>query len=90
MIFVDVPNGSTKITVSGDTYNLRGKLGMNGLGLKFDSSKRCWNGDVSLKALETLSNFSGVILTPEALDMITQFQRSAAKRAAYLASRRNH
>jgi hypothetical protein len=86
MIFVNVRD--TKISVTGDTFNIRSKLGAAGLGFKFNKDKRQWTGRSSLKALEFLADQSGAILTPEANDEIALFHKAAQKRAAYMASRR--
>lgn len=85
MIHIDVR--CLTITVTGDTYPIRSTLGTK-LGFKFDREKKRWTGQNSLKALETLQDQSGAILTPAAHDELQMFYRAAEKRAAYLAGRR--
>jgi hypothetical protein len=86
MIFVNVQD--TTISVTGNTFDIRSKLGTAGLGFKFNKDKKQWTGRLSLKALEVLQEQSGASLGPEAMDAITDFRLAAQKRAAYMASRR--
>jgi len=86
MIFVNVRD--TKISVTGDTFNIRSKLGAACLGFKFNKGRKQWTGRSSLKALEFLADQSGAVLTAEAHDEIALFHKAAQKRAAYTASRK--
>lgn len=85
MIFIDVKD--TEIKVSGETYPINSVLGARGLQFKFNKDTKAWRGPLSLKALETLQDQSGAVLTSSAQDEIARFQMAAKKRAAYLKSR---
>lgn len=82
MIFIDVID--TEIKVSGETYPINKTLGQSGLKFKFNKDKDVWRGPCSLRALETLQEQSGAILTSSALDEMARFQKAAEKRAAYM------
>lgn len=85
MIFVEV--WDTEITVSGETFPINKILGQSGLKFKFNKEKKTWRGKCSLRALETLQEQSGAILSSSAKDEMARFQKAAQKRAAYMASR---
>jgi hypothetical protein len=87
MIFVDVMNAGTEIRVSGDTYPIRNRLGINGIGLKFNKRSNSWEGPASLKNLMLLKKQSGVTLTAEAEEAIRDFEIAARKRRAYIEQR---
>jgi len=84
MIFVRVYD--LEVRVHGDTYPLQSRLGMNGLGLKFHRPTKEWRGKANLKNLLYLQELSGAILSPDALEMIEEFQVAAARRRSCRAS----
>jgi hypothetical protein len=85
-IFVDLIGDHIK--VSGDTYPINRVLGAQGLKFKFSKDRKEWRGAVSGKALATLAEQSGAIVSSDAMAEMERFRVAAEKRSRYMAGKK--
>lgn len=85
-IFIDLVGDHIK--VSGDTYPINKLLGQSGLKFKFNKDRKEWRGAVSGKALATLAEQSGAIVSSDAMAEMERFRVAAEKRSRYMAGKK--
>jgi len=78
IIFVAVQD--LTITVKGQTRPRYRALGYEGMQFKWDRDRQQWYGPLTLKNLEALERWPEAELSPEALQVLGDFQKAARKR----------